>query len=101
MLFNSIFAFYLNSYWSGRFINYSMREQIKDIVPSFIIALLTNSVVYITGLLINLPSLSMLVIQIVTGIIVFISICELIKSKDYLYVKTTILTQVNSIRKND
>lgn len=26
---NTIIAYYLNSYWSGRFINYSMMEQLR------------------------------------------------------------------------
>jgi len=31
-------AYFLNSYWSGRFIEYSMKNQVKDILPSFILA---------------------------------------------------------------
>ncbi len=38
MIFNSFVAYYLNSYWSGKFIDYSMKQQVKDIMPSFLLA---------------------------------------------------------------
>ena len=38
MIVNTLIAYYLNSYWSGRFIGYSFLEQIKDILPSFLLA---------------------------------------------------------------
>lgn len=33
---NAIFAYFLNSYYSGRFIDYSIKEQVKDIFPIFV-----------------------------------------------------------------
>jgi hypothetical protein len=35
MMINTLIAYYLNSYWSGRFIGYSFMQQVKDILPSF------------------------------------------------------------------
>ena len=34
-----IIAYYLNAYYSGPFLNYSIKDQIKDILPSFGVAI--------------------------------------------------------------
>lgn len=39
----SLFSFYINSYYSGRMINYPVTEQVKDIAPIFILAILTGA----------------------------------------------------------
>ena len=87
MIFLSIIAYYLNSYWSGRLINYSWRDQIKDILPSFMIAAVMSAIVFIEGMFFRLPPLPMLLIQVITGAILTFSICEIIRFKDYLYIK--------------
>jgi len=38
MIVNSLIAYYLNSYWSGKLIGYSVKEQIADISSSFALA---------------------------------------------------------------
>jgi len=87
MIFLSIIAYYLNSYWSGRLINYSWRDQIKDILPSFMIAAVMSAIVFIEGIFIELSPLPMLLTQVITGAILTFSICEIIRFKDYLYIK--------------
>lgn len=87
MILLSFFAYYLNSYWSGRLINYSWIEQIKDILPSFMIAAVMSSIVFIESIFFKLSPLPMLLIQLLTGAILTFSICEIIRFKDYLYIK--------------
>ncbi len=86
----SLVAYYLNSYWSGRFIGYSFLEQIKDILPSFLLAVIVSAVVFTEGLLISLPTLPLLIIQIITGSLLTFGICEKFHFKDYLYIKEII-----------
>lgn len=38
-LVTSLVAYYLNAYYSGPFLNYSIKEQIEDILPSFGVAI--------------------------------------------------------------
>jgi len=90
MIINSFIAFYLNSFWSGRFIGYPVLEQIKDILPSFVIALLMGIIVYCEGILLDIKPISMLIVQLLTGALVFIVVCESIRFGDYLYIKTII-----------
>lgn len=44
----SISAFFINTFYSGKFINFSTWEQIKSITPIFILALLSGLLVYFT-----------------------------------------------------
>jgi|LSQX01.3.fsa_nt_gb O-antigen/teichoic acid export membrane protein len=90
MILLSFIAYYLNSYWSGRLINYSWIEQIKDVTPSFIIAAVMSAIVFIEGMFFRLPPLPMLLIQVVTGALITFSICEGLRYKDYLYLKDII-----------
>jgi len=90
MIFLSLIAYYLNSYWSGRLIGYSFLEQIKDVLPSFMIAVVMSAVVFIEGMLIKLTPLPMLIVQLTTGAILTFSICECLHFKDYLYIREII-----------
>ncbi|AMC10866.1 capsule biosynthesis protein CapK [Lutibacter profundi] len=42
----SLLAFFVNTYYSGKFINYSTFEQVKDILPILALALITGILVY-------------------------------------------------------
>jgi teichuronic acid exporter len=92
MFINTLIAYYLNSYWSGKFIGYSFSEQLKDILPAFLLALVVNGFVFLIGILIDVPPVILLFLQILSGGILTFSFCELFKFKDYLYLKT-ILTE--------
>ena len=87
MILLSLIAYYLNSYWSGRLIGYSFLEQIKDILPSFMIAAVMSIVVFIEGMFIKMTPLSMLIVQLTTGAVLTFSLCEGFRFKDYLYIK--------------
>lgn len=90
MIVHSIIALYLNSYWSGKFIGYPFSEQLKDILPAFILALFISVIVFFTGSLINVSNLWKLILQILIGILLFFGIVEAAKMKDYLYIKNII-----------
>jgi O-antigen/teichoic acid export membrane protein len=87
MIVNTLIAYYLNSYWSGSLIGYSFLEQIKDILPSFLLAVCMSSVVFVCGLLIPLSPLPLFVIQLITGVLITIGLCETLHNKDYIYIK--------------
>ncbi len=87
MILLSLIAYYLNSYWSGRLIGYSLIAQVKDILPSFMIAALMSMIVFIEGMLFKLTPLPMLIVQITTGAILTVGMCEMFRFKDYLYIK--------------
>lgn len=98
MIVNSVIAFYINSYWSGDLINYSIKEQIKDIGPSFLLAIVICSIVYSIELIIPISPIVTLLFQITVGTFLFISICEIVKVKDYIYIKTIAIEKIQSLK---
>ena len=90
MIFLSLIAYYLNSYWSGRLIGYSFLEQIKDIFPSFLVAVIMSAIVFAEGLLVPLTPLPLLIIQLITGAVLIFGLCEVFHFKDYLYIKSIV-----------
>ncbi len=80
------FAYYLNAYYSGSFLNYSIKEQIGDVLPSFLIALVMGMFVYLLGLIPISPYL-LLPIQIIAGASIAICACKLGKLPEYIEVK--------------
>jgi teichuronic acid exporter len=101
MLLNTIIAYYINSYWSGKMLGYSFLQQVKDILPSFAIATTMAGIVYSLNFIgINTPSL-LLILQLLTGTSLVIIICELVNFKDYLYLKSILLDQLIKLRTNE
>lgn len=72
MIFVSLIAYLLNSYWSGKLIDYPIIEQLKDISSSFFTSLFMGIIVYIIGYCISFDTLIVLLIQVFSGIIVII-----------------------------
>jgi len=90
MIILSLISSFINSYWSGRLIGYSFFEQIKDIIPSFLIAAAMSLVVLIEGCIIPLPAFPLFIIQLVSGALLTLGLCEGLRYKDYLYMKNII-----------
>ncbi len=97
MWFNSVFAYYLNSYYSGRLINYPVKEQLTDIVPSLLLALLMGIAVFITGMVIPIGYLPKLILQIIVGGLLTISASEIMKLESYLSIKGIIKEKLISV----
>jgi O-antigen/teichoic acid export membrane protein len=99
MIVNNIIAYFLNSYWSGRFIGYSFGSQLKDILPSFLLSVVISMVIYMAGLFLDLHHALVLVIQILAGAALTAGICEWAKFRDYLIIKEIIVQQLHQIKK--
>lgn len=90
-LVSSVFAYYLNSYYSGRMIGYSMLSQVKDILPSLGIAAVMAVPVYLISLL-GLSSILTLFIQLCTGAAIVILLSEFFRLNEYLELKSIVLS---------
>lgn len=91
-------AYYLNAYYSGPFLNYSIKEQVKDILPSFGVALAMAVPVFAMSF-IPLNPFILLPLQIVVGVIIAISICEGTKLPEYLELKGIVLPMLKKVIK--
>ena len=98
MIINSIIAYFINSYYSGKQIGYSSLQQIKDIMPSFIFSAFMGLVVFIAGNLMETSYFIRLLIQIIVGVVFTIGFAELLKMETYLYMKKTILEKLDQLK---
>jgi O-antigen/teichoic acid export membrane protein len=102
MLFVSIFtgfiAFFLNSYYSGKLLGYSSWMQLKDVAPSYGIAILIALSVWFLKYL-PLSYWIVLPLQICIGILIFYIVCKQTKIKEYDEMKTLLKPFVQKIRK--
>lgn len=78
----SYIAYFINSYYSSELLSYSTREQIKDIAPAFIAAVLMAIVVYLSGAILPDNNLVKLIIQIIIGVLVYAGACKIGKIKE-------------------
>ena len=94
----SIIAYFLNSYYSGRIIGYSSWMQIKDIAPSYGIAIAVFLSVYFMKYL-PMTYWAVLPLQLLLGAIVFLALCNITKREEYMEIKGMITPQMKNIKK--
>lgn len=101
MLLGSVFtgfiSYYLNSYYSGRDLDYGIKEQINDVFPSFIIALSMAAIVWSISL-INISPFILLPLQILAGIIIIFIIGETAKNSEYMELKGILTSTIKKLR---
>lgn len=93
-------AYYLNAYYSGPFLNYSIKEQVIDILPSFGVAVLMALPVFAMSY-IPINPLLLLILQFLVGVTIVISICEIMKLPEYLELKGIVIPILDKIIKRN
>jgi O-antigen/teichoic acid export membrane protein len=92
----SFFAYFLNSYYSANLIKYPAKEQIKDIVPGFSVALAVAGFTWPLSFLDTGP-LPALLLQCIVGGGLLILIHERIKLSEYEETKQIIMNSFSNI----
>ena len=77
-----IIAYFLNSYYSGRLLGYSTWMQLRDIAPSYALAIAIALSVWFLKYL-PLSYWIILPLQLVVGTAMFFTLCKLFKMKEY------------------
>ena len=95
--FTTVISSFINAFPNKKLINYSYLEQVKDLLPSFIVAGLMGVGVYLINY-INLNDIVTLLIQIPTGIALYLGFSALFKVKGFTYLKTTIKATLDKKR---
>lgn len=88
--------FWLNSYYSGKFIGYSTKDQLKDIAPSLGVAFAVALPVYGLSFL-PLNEFILLPIQVVVGIGITFIVLEKTRLEEYKELKSIVLPIMNKI----
>lgn len=82
----SYICYYLNAYYSKPLLNYSIWEQIHDILPSLYIALGVAVPVYLLSFT-GWNNYVLLAVQVLVGVVLFFIICRTIKPCEYTELK--------------
>lgn len=79
-------SYYLNAYYSGPYLHYTVWDQIKDFLPSMMLAFGMAVIVFLMGFIPISPYI-LLPIQILVGAIFVFAICEITKLEEYMQLK--------------
>lgn len=82
-------SYYLNAYYSGPLLGYSIIDQIKDWLPDFLIALFASLVSYSFSF-IPVSMFFVLPLQIIIGFSIFFVSCNFFKLEEYFEIKSII-----------
>ena len=93
-----IISFFLNSHYSGKMLGYSSWMQLKDVAPSFGLALTIAFLVYFLKYL-PISNWIILPLQIAVGTVTFYTICEKAKIQEYVEIKAMIVSLIRKIQK--
>jgi len=80
----SVISFFLNSYYTGVLIGYTIREQLCDALPYFIMSGLMGIAIFALGLLPFPNHWSMLFSQTITGVVVYVTLCRLFRLEAFM-----------------
>lgn len=93
-VFENLIDYALNSYYSGKYVGYNVKTQVKDILPSFVLALFVSFVLY-QMLQLNFVPFQLLILQLLVGIVLIIVVSEIMKIDAYLNIKTILTSLVH------
>lgn len=108
MLIGSVFtgfiSYYLNAYYSGPLLNYSIREQIVDITPSFLIGFIGAFLSFLPVLIFDtaewgiswsVAAFIILPLQLIIGAIAILLLCEKGHKQEYIELKGIALSVIH------
>lgn len=99
LLLTTLIASIVNTMPNNKLISYSYKELIIDMAPGLLISAVMAVIVHIEGLFIHLNPLSLLIIQVLTGGIIYILISIIFKIETFTYLKNTAFEYLKKIQK--
>ena len=85
----SVIATMFNAAPNKKLLDYSYLEQVKDILPSFIFAILMGVSVYPINL-ISMPTILTLLVQVMVGMFFYVGVSAFLKMEPFYYILNTI-----------
>jgi len=99
-LITTVIAFFLNSYYSGKILGYTSWKQLRDIAPSYGIAILIAMAIFFLKY-IPLDCWLILFLQLIVGGLVFFVVCVITKCDEYKEIKSMISQYWGKLKKRD
>ncbi|MBN1526348.1 MAG: lipopolysaccharide biosynthesis protein [Candidatus Omnitrophica bacterium] len=94
MILFSIVAYFINSFWTGKFIRYSSKEQIVDMMPLFISALGVGIILFSIGYFWQGYPAAVLCVQVLIGFLCAILIAKFIKMDFYEEIEKKVILKI-------
>lgn len=99
-LLSGVISTFINAYPNQKLLDYSYKEQWKDIAPSLFISLIMGTVVYSLSYL-AFDVWQMLILQVAVGISLYISLAKSLRIECFDYLITTIKQLINISKDSD
>lgn len=87
--------FFLNGHYSQSLFGYGLIKQIKDILPILIISSVVSALIWLISF-INLPTIVVLIVQLVLALPIYVFFFEKIKLDEYFEMKNIIISKYKS-----
>lgn len=94
-VFTGLIGTFINAYPNKELLNYSYKEQWLDIMPSLLISLIMGGIVYLFNFL-SFPAWQVLILQIVSGGIIYILLAKIFKIESLTYLVETMKQLIKS-----
>ncbi len=91
-----IISFFLNSYYTGKELGYSSGRQLLDVLPSYTVAFIVAVSVYFLKYL-PISYYLVLLLQVLTGLGVFLLCCNMLKLQEYKEVREIAMTYIKKV----
>lgn len=73
---------FINTYYSGKLINYGSIEQVKDLLPAYILSFFMGILVFFIGLKIDSYFIVIIIVQVIVGMIIYGGLSKLFRIKE-------------------
>ena len=94
LLLSTFLSLLINAWPNKKLLNYSLQEQMKDIYPSILIAMIMG--VAISGMSVfRLGTAVTLLLQVVIGAIIYLTLSSMLKLEEFQYLVDFIRTRKN------
>lgn len=95
LLFTSLTSQIINSWPNKKLLDYSYRDQLKDIIPNILQSVIMFAATYAIEYIPMLPRIAVLILQVMTGATIYIFLSALTKNESFNY----IMNIINGYRK--
>jgi teichuronic acid exporter len=96
-LLSSVIAFFINSYYSGKLIDYPIFEQMSDLLPYFVLSVFMALVIYIPVILLGEKHLFQILIQVSFGTLFYLGVSGTLKFTGYLETRDIVKQYASSL----
>ena len=93
----SICGYFINAFYTGKYLSYPASEQMRDVGASLLLASLTGFCIYGINFVAGENELTLLVVQLGTGVIVYSFLCWLCKLQPFLETQNVLVQSLSAL----